>query len=64
MPPRARSTTQGRVSADFSAHDRAPSQRASLGRPQDNNYTLDRGHSSLDNAHIDPSLSQMMPLGE
>ena len=67
MPPRARSTTQGRVGADFGAHNGAPSQRAGLGRPYDNDYTLDRGHgsgSNPDNAQIDPSLLQVSPLGE
>jgi hypothetical protein len=70
MPPRAaydRPATQGRVGADFDAHDRAPSQWAGFGRPRDNDYALDRGHgsgSNLDNSQIDPSLLQVSPLGE
>jgi len=70
MPPRAaydRPATQGHIGADFDAHDRAPSQWASFGRPRDNNYALDRGHgsgSNLDNSQIDPSLLQVSPLGE
>jgi hypothetical protein len=70
MPPRAtydRPTTQGCIGADFDAYDHAPSQRASFGRPHDNGYALDRGHgsgSNLDNSQIDPSLLQVLPLGE
>lgn len=70
MPPRAnydRSATQGRVGADFGAHERAPNQRVGLGRPRDNDYVLDRGHgigSNLDNSQIDPPLLQSSPLGE
>jgi hypothetical protein len=70
MPPRAihdRSTTQGRIGAEFGAYDRAPSQQAGFGRPRDNDYALDRGHgsgSNLDNSQIDPSLLQVSPLGE
>jgi len=70
MPPRAtydRPATQGRVGADFDAHDRALSQQAGQGRPYDNDNTRDRGRntsSNPDNAQIDPSLLQVSPLGE
>ena len=70
MPPRAtydRPATQGRVGANFDAHDRALSQRAGQGHPYDNDNTRDRGRntsSNPDNAQIDPSLLQVSPLGE
>ncbi len=70
MPPRAihdRSATQGHIGADFGTHDCAPSQQASFGHPRDNDYTLDCRHSSgsnLNNSQIDPSLLQVLPLGE
>jgi hypothetical protein len=66
MHPRTRPATQGRVGADFGAHDRGHSQRAGLGRPHDDDYTRDRRCNTRtpDNMQIDHSLEQVSPLGD